>query len=182
MPRRVNHFRIGEALFLGTDLVNGGTLPGLRVDVVRLEGEVAEIKEKSLVPLGETGVATPFDHAEAVEDEPGQPVARGYRALITVGQLDTDVAGLTPLNPRHQIAGASSDITVVNLGEDPNGLRIGDTIGFSLSYSALVRIMNDPYITKVVHPGVDEFAADMPGRGDLDVSPVVREVAADERI
>ena len=47
LPKGINHFRIGESLFLGTDLVDGGTIPGLRDDVVFLEAEIAEIKKKS---------------------------------------------------------------------------------------------------------------------------------------
>ncbi|MFC2150775.1 alanine racemase [Calditrichota bacterium] len=45
MPNGINHFRIGEAVFLGTDLVNGGTLPELRDDAIVLEAEIAEIKD-----------------------------------------------------------------------------------------------------------------------------------------
>ncbi|HOO93941.1 MAG TPA: hypothetical protein PKX94_10740, partial [Opitutales bacterium] len=78
---------------------------------------------------------------------PGQ---RGYRALVTLGQLDTDVSGLTPVHPDYQIAGASSDITVVNLGDSPDGLKVGDTIQFKVSYSALLRLMNGSYIDKVL--------------------------------
>ena len=39
LPRAINHFRIGEALFLGSDLINGGTLEGLRYDAVLLKAE-----------------------------------------------------------------------------------------------------------------------------------------------
>jgi predicted amino acid racemase len=59
VPKAVNHFRIGESLFLGTDLINGGSLAGLRDDVVLVEAEIAEIKEKSLVPLCETTEMSP---------------------------------------------------------------------------------------------------------------------------
>lgn len=174
MPKGVNHYRIGEALFLGTDLVNGGTLPELRDDVVCLEAEIAEIKEKSLVPMGETGSSTPFDSIPPpggdTQPTPGQ---RGYRALVTVGQLDTDVAGLTPLNSKYQMAGASSDITVVNLGDSPDGLRVGDTIKFSTNYSAFVRLMNDTYIHKEVRPSLDIFREHLPDHWDLEVPPTL---------
>ncbi|MCA9726666.1 MAG: alanine racemase, partial [Candidatus Eisenbacteria bacterium] len=45
LPRAINHFRIGEALFLGTDLIHGGTLAGLRSDAVQLDAEIVEIKQ-----------------------------------------------------------------------------------------------------------------------------------------
>jgi predicted amino acid racemase len=150
LPKTVNHFRVGESILLGTDLVNGGTIDGLRDDGARLEAEVIEIQEKSLVPLGETAEMTPFALVE--EDASFAPGQRGYRALVTVGQLDTDIAGLTPVDPNHRIAGASSDITVVNLGEDPGGLKVGDTITFRMGYSGLVRLMANRYTDKKVLP------------------------------
>ncbi len=175
LPRGVNHFRIGEALFLGSDLVNGGVLPDFRDDVICLEAEIAEIKEKSLVPLAETGSITPFEHTTMTSEEPKAPGQRGFRALIPVGQLDTDVAGLTPLNSQYEIAGASSDITVVNLGDKSDGLRIGDMIKFKSNYSAFVRLMNDPYLPKVVNPPLEEFMNDLPEQWKTEVPPAMEE-------
>ena len=131
LPKQVNHFRVGESLFLGTNLIQGGTLEGLRGDAVRLEAEIVEIKEKGMVPMGETTEMTPFQPVgEEFETDPGQ---RGFRAIVTVGQVDTDVQGLAPLNEDYRIAGASSDLTVVNVGEKKEGLaRISPSLnGFA---------------------------------------------------
>lgn len=148
MPKQVNHFRVGESIFLGTDLIGGGSLEGLRDDVVRFDAEVVEIKEKGMVPLGETTDVTPFQPIETEEEpEPGQ---RGYRAIVTVGQVDSDITGLTPINESFQIVGASSDLTVVNVGDDCSGVEVGHTISFRVSYSALVRLMSNPYTDKAV--------------------------------
>ncbi|MDP8257726.1 MAG: alanine racemase [Candidatus Alcyoniella australis] len=157
MPSRINHFRIGEALFLGSDLINGGLLPGLRNDVVTLEAEILEIKRKNLVPLVETGVDTPFTPTNGCGRDEPTPGQRGLRALVGVGQLDTEVAGLRPLDPEFQIAGASSDITVVNLGEHDHGLRVGNSIGFSLDYAALSRLMGGRYVQIDVRPPLQSF-------------------------
>jgi len=178
LARGINHLRIGEALFLGTDLYNGGTLPGLRTDGVVLEAEIAELKEKSLVPLGEMVNPTFESHGPDPSADQSQPGQRGYRALLTVGEIDTDVRGLTPLNPEHQVAGGSSDITVVNVGDDPGGLSVGDTIKFRPNYSAFVRAMNDPYIRKELQPPLEElgsFLDNHPGP-DLDVPPTLDEL------
>jgi len=156
LPRGINHFRIGEAAFLGTDLVNGGTIGGLRDDVITLEAEVVELKKKSLVPLGETTTMTPFEPVgEAIDTSPGQ---RGYRAVVTLGQLDTEVSGLTPLDPDHHIAGASSDLSVINLGDDPGEVAVGDSLRFRPNYGATVRLMSNRYIDQVVTPSTDVFA------------------------
>jgi predicted amino acid racemase len=156
VPKAVNHFRIGESLFLGTDLVHGGTLPGFRDDVMLLDAEIVELKEKGMAPpAGEAGVTSPFQTIEAEATAPGQ---RGYRALVSMGQLDTDIAGLTPTNPQYQIVGASSDITVVNLNDNPQGLQVGDSVTFRMNYAALLRLMNSRYVTKEVTAGPDGFA------------------------
>lgn len=158
LPRGINHFRIGEGLFLGTDLINGGSLPNLRVDTVSLAAEIIEIKKKNLVPTGETAAISPFANDDDDDYSPGQ---RGYRALVNVGQLDTEVEGLVPENPEHRIAGASSDITVVNLGDDPRGLKVGGEIRFRMNYAALLRLMGSDYVKKVITPPLDEFKASL---------------------
>jgi len=170
LPKAINHFRIGEAIFLGTDLVNGGTLSGLKDDAIILEAEIAEIKEKGLVPLAETISMTPFESEQVNGDlSPGQ---RGYRALVSVGQLDTEITGLTPINSEYHIAGASSDVTIVNIGDDQGGLQVGDTIKFRLNYAALLRLMSGKYIDKVVTPSLDEFE-DLPESELLEVEPAI---------
>ena len=154
LPKAINHFRIGEAIFLGNDLINGGLLPGLRGDAVVLEAEIAEIKEKSLVSLAETTSITPFISEVSDDRTPGQ---RGYRALVSVGNLDTEISGLSPIKERYSIAGASSDITVVNIGEDADGLKVGDTIRFRPNYAAFLRLMSGRYIQREVVPAISEF-------------------------
>jgi len=160
IPKAVNHFRIGESVFLGSDLVNGGTLKGLRNDAVTLHAEVVEIKEKSLVPMGETTGMTPFEPLEENPEQPQQPGLRGYRAIISLGQLDTEISGLTPVNPGYEMAGASSDLSVVNVGSDAGDLCVGDTISFRVDYSALVRSMSSNSIGKRVVPDLVSFKED----------------------
>jgi predicted amino acid racemase len=178
LPPAINHFRLGEAIFLGTDLINGGVLPGLRNDAILLEAEIAEIKEKGLVPMGETAQTQPFESDLPTEDT--QPGARGYRAIISVGQLDTDIGGLTPVDPDYTVAGASSDVTVVNLGDNARGLRVGDSIRFRVNYSAMLRLMSGRYITKEVHPSIEEFR-ERTADDDLAVDPVLSETTRTKR-
>lgn len=182
LPRDINHFRIGESVFLGSDLINGGILPGLRDDTVSLEAEIIEIKRKSLVPLAETGQVAPFSmEQEKDEISPGQ---RGYRALVGIGQLDTDIAGLTPENAAHQISGASSDITVVNIGESPRGLSVGDTIRFRPNYAALVRLMGNRYVDRIVDPDLETFRQTIANQESIELAPVVEpeeDVAAEQQ-
>jgi predicted amino acid racemase len=178
LPAAINHCRIGEAIFLGTDLISGGTLPYLSNEVMLLEAEIAEIKEKGLVPLGETASVAPFETEIEDETAPGQ---RGYRALISIGHLDTDISGLTPINPDYKIAGASSDITVVNIGEETGGLKVGDTIKFKVNYSALLRLMNGKYIAKEVVPPLEEFKQSLKVQERFEVLPVMPQISQEEQ-
>jgi len=165
LPKQINHFRVGESAFLGTDLMHGGTLEGLRDDAIGLKAEIVEIKEKGMVPLGETTDIAPFQPIE--EEEEADPGQRSYRAIVTVGQVDTDVAGLIPVNEAYRIAGASSDLTVVNVGEEKSGLAVGDRIGFRAGYSAFMRLMSNPYTEKrLLRPN----GADEPGPGPSDLA------------
>ena len=170
LPKAVNHFRIGETAFLGTDLINGGTIEGLRNDAFTLDVEIVEVKEKSMNPLGETNGTMPFEPLEGASHEPGE---RGYRAITTIGQLDTEISGLTPINPDHTIVGASSDMTVVSLGQNEEGLSVGQTIKFRPSYGALVRLMAGKYIDKVVTPSVSRFESAIDSDRDVDLPPVI---------
>ena len=176
LPKAINHFRIGEAIFLGTDLINDGTLPDLKNDAIILEAEIAEIKEKGLVPLTETISMMPFETEQSNSDySPGQ---RGYRAIVSVGQLDTEVSGLTPVNPNYQIAGASSDVTVINIGDDSDNLKVGDIISFKLNYSALLRLMSGKYIEKEVTPSLEQFE-NLKSSELLEVEPAIESVIED---
>jgi predicted amino acid racemase len=151
VPSAINHFRVGESILLGTDLIGGGTLDGLRDDAFILEAEVIEMKEKSLTPSGETlDELAPFKTGEEPVPEERTPGQRGYRAVVTVGGLDTDISGLIPVNGLYQIAGASSDVTVLNIGDNSEGLRTGDTVCFKMGYSTMVRLMNNSYTERVM--------------------------------
>jgi len=147
VPDGVNHYRIGEAAFLGTDLLRGGRLDGLE-NAFTIEAEIVEIGEKNLVPLGEISEdVAPFGTGPERDTHPGE---RAHRALVGIGQLDTEVNGLTPIDPEHHVAGASSDIAVVSLGTNRSGLTVGDTIRFRPDYSAVARAMNSRYLKREV--------------------------------
>lgn len=170
VPEGINHFRIGEAVFLGTDLVNGGILQGLRDDAFILEAEILEMKEKSLAMHADSAGISTFEPISTEEFAPGQ---RGHRALVAVGQLDAEVKALIPINRNVQLAGASSDVTVVNLGDNPDGLKVGDYVRFRPAYSALVRLMIGKYIEKTVFPKIGEFTQQASEQDGLELPPVI---------
>ena len=147
VPEEVNHFRVCESIFIGTDLVHGGLIQPLR-NATLVEAEIIELKDKPLVPSGRTasGDIRPFwifDDSLAVQGQ------HAHRAIVSVGHVDTDISSLIPVNPDYYIAGASSDVAAVVLGDNPRRLKVGDSILFRPDYSAFVRLMANPH-TEVV--------------------------------
>jgi ornithine racemase len=170
IPKAINHFRIGESVFLGSNLVHGGELDGLRGDAFTLETEIVEIKEKSLIAPADTMSFTPFQSFKEEKYEPGQ---RGHRALVTMGQLDTEMTGLTPVYPEYKVVGASSDVSVIYLGNNPRNLKVGDSIKFRPSYGALARLMIGPYVDKIVTPTIEQYGDSLDSSQQVEVPRVV---------
>jgi len=147
-PPEINHYRIGEILFLGRDLETGKPLPRLRQDVFRLFAEIVELREKGWSPLGDamSGIS-PFAHEKKPEGQEGK---RGWRALLAVGRLDGELSGLVPEDPQVQLAGASSDLLAANLTGEKNRWRVGDCLSFRPDYSSALGLMHSQYIEKTV--------------------------------
>ena len=155
VPESVNHFRIGESLFFGLNLVTGETLEGCHNDVLKLHAEVIEVAKKPMVPSGELG-ENPFGkRSEAATSD--APVPTSHRVLVDVGYLDINPQYLTPLDDRIEILDASSDIIVLDVGNNDLGLRVGDVVPFGLKYMGALHLMNSPYIDKLV-VGAEEKA------------------------
>jgi predicted amino acid racemase len=59
-----------------------------------------------------------------------------------------EVDGLTPIDPRLKILGASSDYLVMDVTAAGDSVRVGDRIAFSLNYGALLAVMSSQYVEK----------------------------------
>jgi predicted amino acid racemase len=138
-PGRINHLRLGEALLLGREPLTRSAIPGLSTDAITLVAEVIEAKRKPSRPWGERGL-TSFA-APTPMKERGQR----QRALLAVGEQDVDPHGLEP-PPGVSIMGASSDHLVVERAGAP--LTVGEEMRFQLDYSALLRAMTSPFVSR----------------------------------
>ena len=72
------------------------------------------------------------------------------RALIDLGLLDIEEKHLAPADDSFSLAGASSDMIVVDLGENRNNLKVGDLLEFKTDYMGALRMLNSRYIDKRV--------------------------------
>ncbi|RZJ67516.1 MAG: alanine/ornithine racemase family PLP-dependent enzyme [Flavobacterium sp.] len=145
VPKGINHFRVGETLFMGTDVYNGEKFETMEGDIFNLYAEIIELYEKPLVPSGEMGKNLEGNIVDFDKDSYGKTT---IRAIIDIGLLDIDMKHLDPTDTEIKYAGATSDMVVLDLGENPKGYNVGDLIGFTMDYMGIVRIMNSKYIEK----------------------------------
>jgi len=147
MPTRINHARIGEAILLGRETVHRGPWPGTFQDAFVLHAEVLELRNKPSLPIG-TRSEDAFGKHPQFED-------RGEisRALLNIGREDIDVEGITPVDARFRILGASSDYLAVDVSAAGDDIHVGDQLAFCLNYSALLAAMTSEYVKKC--PGSD---------------------------
>ncbi|MGY6560452.1 MAG: alanine racemase [Nitritalea sp.] len=147
LPKGVNHFRIGETLFFGVDLFEEKTIEGMHDDVFELYAEIIEMQEKPLLPTG-TLAANP--QGEVIEIDESLYGKSSFRAILDIGLLDVDPKYLIPEDGNFEILGASSDMLILNLGENPKGYQVGDAIKFGLKYMGALSIMNSSYVDKKI--------------------------------
>jgi len=145
LPDGINHFRVGETLFLGTDVYHNAPFSHLHHDVFRLYAEVIELNEKPVLPSGELGYNLNGEKPDFDERLAG---ATAFRAIVDIGLLDIEAAHIRPVSDDMQIAGASSDMLVVDLGQNPDGIKVGDLIEFQMDYMGILRIMHSDYVAK----------------------------------
>lgn len=147
LPEGVNHFRVGETLYLGTDVYNNRPFEQLHSDVFKIYAEIIELNEKPTIPMGELGYNLT---GETKEFDDSQVAERSYRAIIDLGLLDIESTHLIPNDPHVELVGESSDMIVVDLGSNPNEYKVGDLLEFRMTYMGILRVMNSDYVGKKV--------------------------------
>lgn len=147
VPEGINHFRVGESLFFGTDVFNDTFIKGMHKDVFTLTAEVIEMIEKPMVPTGKVGKNLTGESPEHNEKDRGKT---SVRAIVDIGVLDIDVKQVYPLREGIEVLGASSDMMILNITDDAMDLKVGDELNFGVSYLAVLRAMNSDYVDKKV--------------------------------
>ncbi|WP_154859449.1 alanine racemase [Cyclobacterium xiamenense] len=147
LPKGVNHFRIGETLYFGVDLFEEKTIDGMNPDVFELFAEIIEMQEKPLLPSGMLATNPQGEMADIDESLYGKS---SFRAILDLGLLDVDPKYLIADDGEFEILGASSDMLIINLGENPEGYKVGDLVKFRLKYMGALAILNSSYIEKRV--------------------------------
>lgn len=147
LPHGINHFRVGETLYLGTDVYNSKSFDDMHNDVFELKAEIIELIEKPIIPMGEIGHNLT---GETKEFDQGLVADRAYRAILDLGLLDVEPDHITPIDETLEIVGESSDMIVIDLGTNPKNYKVGDLVEFKLDYMGILRVMNSVYVDKKV--------------------------------
>lgn len=147
LPEEVNHFRVGETLYFGADLFTGETVPGMRDDVLELFTEIIEITEKPMIPIGELAANPQGDVHEIDPELYGKTTVR---AIVDIGLLDIDPKYLIYDEKEFEVVGSSSDMLVLDLGDNTKDRKVGDLISFKLKYMGALGLLNSWYIGKTV--------------------------------
>ena len=147
VPEGVNHFRVGDTLFFGNDIINDTPYKGMEEGVLKLYSEIIEITEKPKIPIGQIAENPSGETFEIDEKDYGKS---SFRAIIDIGLLDISTDFLIPTDSKISFIGASSDMIVVDLGDTDLNYKVGDLISFDLKYMGALRLLNSNYIEKVV--------------------------------
>ena len=142
LPKDINQLRIGEAIVLGRETAYGNFIENCHRDCFTLKGEIVEIKEKPSVPKGNIGMDA-FGGKPYFED-------KGIikRAIVALGRQDVSVNGLTPVDEKLSILGASSDHLILDISASDNPYNVGDVVEFTMDYGCLLMVMTSPYVKK----------------------------------
>lgn len=143
LPKGINHFRVGETLFLGTDVYNNTVLKNFKSDIFVLFSEIIELIEKPIVPMGEMGTNVEGHSVKFDETDVGKT---SYRGIIDLGLLDVDINHIWAKEEHISIVGSSSDMIVIDLSTNPNNYKVGDLIEFRLDYIGVSRALHSKYI------------------------------------
>jgi len=146
VPKGINHFRIGEAAFLGTSPLDNKPILGLNTGAFTFEATIVELYKKENQP---DGVITDAAVGNTSEDEILEE-GSSYKAILDFGVLDVDADHLIPEDPDLKFFGNSSDLTVYDLGDNPRAYKTGDTLRFRLKYMAVAKLMYSRFVEKIL--------------------------------
>lgn len=142
LPERINNLRLGEGFILGNETAYGERIQGTVPDAIILEAQIIELKTKQSLPIGEIGMDA-FGQKPVYEDRGNRK-----RAILAVGKQDADVESMTPIDPKIDILGVSSDHLIMDVTDSDHDYSVGDVIQFTLGYGGLLKAATSSYVDR----------------------------------
>ena len=143
LPKGINHLRLGESVMCGMIPGNYTPIEGCYQDAFQLDATIVECKMKPSYPIGTLSRNAFGETVEYVDK------GMMRRAIAAIGRQDVRTDGLTPVDSRIDILGASSDHLILDVTNAPE-YRVGDTASFGLDYGALLSASTSEYVCKEV--------------------------------
>jgi predicted amino acid racemase len=154
LPPGINHFRIGESLYFGTDLVHNKPIKEMRQGLIKLYAQIIEITKKPMVPIGELDANPQGETYEIDESLYGKT---SHRAILDLGSLDISSDYLISEDPNIEFMGSSSDMLVIDIKDNPKNYKVGDFLVFDLKYMGALTLFNSDYIEKRITTTKDKL-------------------------
>lgn len=150
IPKDINHFRVGEAVFFGESPLDKKQFKGLATDTFNFEANIIELEEKKMVPDGVISDAN-IGHTVNFDEKNTQQLS--YKAILDFGLLDVDQNDIVAIDSALSFVGITSDMMVMNLGNNKNKggstkYKVGDKVSFKPNYMAVARLLNSKFIDK----------------------------------
>lgn len=155
LPSDINHLRLGEAIYFGRETAYGNPLSSTYQDAIRLVAELIEVKEKPSYPIGDIGMNA-FGEKPSFEDK-----GTRKRGILAVGKQDVQFQHLIPEMSGIEIIGSSSDHLLIDLTDCKVDYKVGDKIGFRVTYGGLLSLCTSSYVDKVFVHSLSSFKEGM---------------------
>lgn len=151
VPKDINHYRIGEAVFFGVSPLDNQVFANLSTDTFRFYANIIELEQKNIVP---DGVLSDASVGQASKYDVKDLGKTSFKAIIDVGLLDVNPEDITASDGAIDFVGITSDMIVLDLGDnlDEKGnikYSVGDTIEFTPNYMGVARLLNSKFIDKI---------------------------------
>tara|TARA_B100000809_G_scaffold228651_1_gene241799 strand:- start:574 stop:1671 length:1098 start_codon:yes stop_codon:yes gene_type:complete len=150
VPKDINHFRIGEAIFFGISPLNNQQFKELSIDAFEFTANIIELEEKKIVP---DGIISDANIGHSADFDKENLTVTSTKAILDFGLLDVDQKDIEFIDSELEYVGITSDMIVIDIGdnktkEGEKKYKIGDKIHFKPNYMAVARLLNSKFIDK----------------------------------
>ncbi|WP_407267596.1 hypothetical protein [Tenacibaculum maritimum] len=150
IPKDINHFRIGEAVFFGISPLQGTQFKDLNTNTFEFYANIIELKEKHIVP---DGIISEANVGHTVGYDEDNITETSYKAILDFGLLDVDKNDIEVEDENISFVGITSDMLVIDVGTNKTKsgsikYKVGDRIKFKPNYMAVARLLNSKFIDK----------------------------------
>lgn len=150
IPKDINHFRVGEAVFFGVSPLDNKPFKELSTDTFEFTANIIELEEKKIVP---EGVISDANIGHSADFNEGDKSETSTKAILDFGLLDVEKDDIESVDNDLKFVGVTSDMLVVDIGTNKTTCgkkkySIGDKVRFKPNYMAVARLLNSKFIDK----------------------------------